>query len=336
LEQITNTTQSAQTTLGLGPVVLPSRRGSLAEAFGSEGAWQAHLVEDAALLESILGRPIDDVESAPFIGGLRPDLALDVDGYQVLVELQLGPVDPRHLGQVWRYQRSGGADAVLWLAEEVRHDYVDHVLDLNRWGDARVALAEVSTLRVAGGWTFTARLVAGELVGAAEVQSEQAPPSERQRLYERYWELLFQRARDQGLDLFAGNRPTRQPWMLKPWRHSSGIYYRIHQAAGRVRVALTVKSRAPLYGEQVYAALEAQRDQIDAALSDGELLWEETETGGRIEASVRGGYAAETDRSVKVTIELLQRMQHVYDPILSALPLNLLSQTADGPQTSLF
>ena len=59
-------------------------------------------------------------------------------------------------------------------------------------------------------------------------------------------------------------------------------------------------------------------------------------TGGRIEASVRGGYAAETDRSVKVTVELLQRMQAVYDPLLSALPLNLLSQTADGPQTSLF
>ncbi len=156
-------TQSAQTTLGLGPVVLPSRRGSLAEAFGTEGAWQAHLVEDASLLESILGRPIDDVESAPYVAGLRPDLALDVDGYQVLVELQLGSTDPRHLGQVWRYQRSGGADAVLWLAEEVRHDYVDHVLDLNRWGDARVALAEVATLRVAGGWTFTARLVAERL-----------------------------------------------------------------------------------------------------------------------------------------------------------------------------
>lgn len=328
--------QSSQTTLGLGPIVLPSRRGSLAEAFGSELAWQSHLLQDASLLEAILGRPIDNLESAPYVAGLRPDLELDVDGYQVLVELQLGPADPRHLGQVLRYQRGGGADAVLWLAEEARHDYASHVNDLNRLGGARVALAEVSALKVAGGWTFAGRVVAGELLGAPEAQDELAPPSDRQILYERFWEALFRHAADQQLHLFHGNRPTRQPWLLKPWRAGSGIYYRVHLAAGKTRVALVVKARAPLYGEEVYAALEAQQDNINAALSDGDLLWESAENGGRIEATVRGGYAAETERSIEVTVSLLQQMQRLFNPLLSSLPLNLLSQAADDPQTALF
>jgi len=308
----------------------------LAEAFGSELAWQSHLLQDASLLEAILGRPIDNLESAPYVAGLRPDLELDVDGYQVLVELQLGPADPRHLGQVLRYQRGGGADAVLWLAEEARHDYASHVNDLNRLGGARVALAEVSALKVAGGWTFAGRVVAGELLGAPEAQDELAPPSDRQILYERFWEALFRHAADQQLHLFHGNRPTRQPWLLKPWRAGSGIYYRVHLAAGKTRVALVVKARAPLYGEEVYAALEAQQDNINAALSDGDLLWESAENGGRIEATVRGGYAAETERSIEVTVSLLQQMQRLFNPLLSSLPLNLLSQAADDPQTALF
>ena len=178
--------------------------------------------------------------------------------------------------------------------------------------------------------------MAGEVPGAVEPPSEQAPPTDRQRQYERYWERLFQRAADQGIDLFAGNRPTRQPWLRKPWRHSSGVYYRIHLAAGKVRVALVVSSRSPLYGEEVFAALEGHQDEINTTLADGDLLWETSDTGGKIEASVRGGYAAETERSIEVTLSLLQQMRSLFDPLLSSLPLNLLSQTADEPQLSLF
>jgi len=327
--------QFTQATLGLAPLVMPSRLGSLAEAFGSEAAWQAHLTQDASLLESLLGCEVEDVEPSPFVAGLRPDLALSAGGREVVVELQLAGADPRHLGQVVRYQRHAGADLVLWLAEDAR-GYAAHVEDLNRLEGARVALAEVSTLRVAGGWAFVARLVAGDLQGAGEADGEQAPPTDRQLQYERFWALLFQRAADEGLDLFSGNRPTRQPWLRKPWRPSSGIYYGIHPAAGRVRVALVVSSRSPFYGQEVYAALEAEQDAINRALSDGDLRWEASANGGRIEAVVLGGYAAETQRSVEVTVALLQKMQRLFDPLLGALPLNLLSQAADEPQLSLF
>ncbi len=330
-----STGQFTQTTLGFAPLVFPSHLGSLAEAFASEAAWQAHLVQDPSLLEALLGCQVDDVEPSPFVNGMRPDIALSLGGREVVVELQLGGADPRHLGQVVRYQRHAGADLVLWLAEDAR-GYAMHVEDLNRLEGARVALAEVSTLRVAGGWAFVARLVAGDPLGESGTQGEQAPPTDRERQYERYWELLFQRAADEGLDLFVGNRPTRQKWLRKPWRTGSGIYYGIQPAAGRVRVALIVNSRSPLYGEEVYAALEAEQDAINGALSDGDLKWTAAPTGGRIEATVLGGYAAETKRSVEVTVALLQQMRRVFDPLLEGLPLNLLSQAADEPQLSLF
>src|SRR5690606_23953356 len=121
--------QFTQATLGLAPLVMPSRLGSLAEAFGSEAAWQAHATQDASLLESLLGCEVDDVEPSPFVAGLRPDLALSVGGREVVVELQLAGADPRHLGQVVRYQRHTGADLVLWLAEDAR-GYAAHVDDL--------------------------------------------------------------------------------------------------------------------------------------------------------------------------------------------------------------
>lgn len=94
--------------------------------------------------------------------------------------------------------------------------------------------------------------------------------------------------------------------------------------------------RNPVRFKEVYSALELQQDAINAALSDGDLLWESTDNGGRIEATVRGGYAAETERGVEVTVALLQQMQRVFNPLLSSLPLNLLSQAADDPQTALF
>jgi len=321
--------------LGIGPIVLPSRRGSLSEAFGTEAEWQRHLVDDPSLLASLFNCPIDSVESGPFVEGLRPDLSLSVDGRDVLVELQLGVTDPRHLGQVHRYQRAG-ADCVLWLAEDVREDFIACVHDLNRLEGARVALAEVVSMQVAGGWTFDARLVAGELPTAGAAQSEVSPPTNRQRQYERFWTLLFEHAEEQGLDLFKRNRPTRQPWLRTPWRDGSGIYYSVHPSAGRVRVALVVSPSSSVYGEEVFAALSEQADKINAALSEGHLLWEASESGGRIEATIRGGYAAETERGIEVTVSLLQRMRLVFDPLLESLPLNLLSQAADAPQFTLF
>lgn len=332
LEQVSG----SQVTLGIGPAVLPSRRGSLSEVFGAEVDWQAHLVENPSLLASLFDRPIDLVEPSPYYaGGLRPDLAINVDGHVVLVELQTGVVDPRHLGQVFRYQRAG-ADCVLWLAEEVRPDYVACVNDLNRLEGARIALAEVISIQVAGGWTFDARLVAGELPKAGGAPSEASPPTNRQRQYERFWTLLFEHAEEQGFDLFRRNRPTRQPWLRTPWRDGSGIYYSIHPSAGRVRVALVVSPSSRAYGEEVYAAVAEQADTINAAFSEGHLHWEASESGGRIEATARGGYAVETERGIEVTVSLLQRMAKVFDPLLESLPLNLLSQAAGTPQYSLF
>lgn len=326
---------SSQLELGLGPVILPSRRGSLSEPFVNELAWQAHLVGDPSLLATLIDRPIDEIEPSPHLGGLRPDLRLAVDGLEILVELQMAAADVRHLGQVVRYQ-AAGADYVLWLAEEVPLDYPAYVTALNRLDGARVGLAEVTTLRVAGGWAFDARLVAGELPATGQSQAETSPPTNRQRQYERFWTLLFQRAEEQGLGLFGGSRPTRQPWLRKPWRPGSGLYYSIHPAAGRVRVALVVSPSSAAYGEEVFAALTEHSDAIEGGLAGGRLAWDSADNGGRIEATVRGGYALETDRAVDVAVQLLQRMSNVFDPILESLPLNLLSQVADEPQLSLF
>ena len=56
---------SPQLELGLGPVILPSRRGSLSEPFVNELAWQAHLVSDPSLLATLIDRPIDEIEPSP-------------------------------------------------------------------------------------------------------------------------------------------------------------------------------------------------------------------------------------------------------------------------------
>lgn len=98
---------SPQLQLELAPVILPSRRGSLGEAFANEAAWQSYLASDPSLLATLIDRPIDEIEPSPHISGLKPDLRLTVDGLEILVELQLACVDTRHLGQVVRYQGAG-------------------------------------------------------------------------------------------------------------------------------------------------------------------------------------------------------------------------------------
>ena len=63
-------------------------------------------------------------------GALRVDLLLDAtapdtgDRFPVVIENQLGPTDGSHLAGVMTYMVAFEAQGVVWIAGDIRHEYV--------------------------------------------------------------------------------------------------------------------------------------------------------------------------------------------------------------------
>ncbi len=69
-------------------------------------------------------------------------------GSRVVIEVQLGPTDHRHLGQVLAYAAGFGASAVIWLAPKF-HDLHREALDwMNRGATARYFGLEIEMWRI--------------------------------------------------------------------------------------------------------------------------------------------------------------------------------------------
>lgn len=146
---------AGQSGLGLQPVVLSNQSACLADVFEDEASWQAFLRKDPSVFEAVLPGNLE-VGDPPQVGPFCPDLALksSVD-MNVLVELQLGDSDARHVGQVLRYSAHGEADAVLWLAEGIRPEDAAIIARWNQDNSSPVLAVAVTTLAVGSNtWTM--------------------------------------------------------------------------------------------------------------------------------------------------------------------------------------
>ena len=87
-------------------------------------------------------------------GALRVDLLLDAtapdtgDRFPVVIENQLGPTDGSHLAGVMTYMVAFEAQGVVWIAGDVRHEYVAVMEWLNDHTDIDAYLFKIETIRI--------------------------------------------------------------------------------------------------------------------------------------------------------------------------------------------
>ena len=311
--------------------MLPSRPASLSEVFADEGAWQSHLLREPSVFESILSAPVQ-VEHPSAVASFLPDLSVSSGGLEVLVELQLGESDARHLGQVLRYSEHGSANAVLWLAERIRSEDATILQKWNRQSSSPVVAVEVSTLCLGNSnWTLLPRVVTGQpAVGGAE----QKAVSARELDYERYWAGLFDAAEARGLRIFDPLRPTRQKRCRVAVIRGRGIYYTCSVTATTATLAVEIDSGRSDFDAAVFDQLVQRRAEIERSLEEYGLVWvhpEQADSGsGLIVAQVQGGYSLDREKSIAAAVDFFGRLHAALTPILEAMPWSALLATQRG------
>lgn len=323
---------SSQTLLVPLEVVEPATMGSV---LSTEVEWREALLRDPRLLEEVLGAPVETLEREPQVGPFFADLALTTGGLEVLVELQLGGSDARHLGQVTRYALYGSADLVLWLCDDVHAADAKAVAALNQVLATKILPVSVHALRLpaTGRFVLHPRVIEGQEYALGRALAD-GPASPRDLAYQRFWRLLIARVQAAGLGVFSAHAPGRQKWIRTSLRPGSWIYVRVAVASDSLRVGIQVDSGDGAVNGAIWDELEMRRDQIEAAV-DAELEWRAPGRTGVIETRVEGGYASRPESGADNAVDVLAQLVPVMNKLLNEIPLSAM-HPADHPQTNLY
>src|SRR5690625_3428605 len=100
-------------------IIDAAKRVQLSSVCRLESAWRNYLLNHPEALSQLTGLRMHPERPEVPQGNLRFDLLADsADGRRVLVELQFGKSDNRHLGQVLAYDANSDADIVICMAED--------------------------------------------------------------------------------------------------------------------------------------------------------------------------------------------------------------------------
>lgn len=296
--------------------------------FANEAEWRAALLQAPALLEQIVGAPVQSLEEEPSVAGYRPDLAFRAGGRDVLVELQLGAGDARHLGQVVRYAGLGDADLVLWLSDEIQPSDARLLESINEVAGCKVLAVTVHTLLAPSGHVFYPRVVAGGEFRLGRGFGD-GPASPRELGYAAFWRLLLAELARRRLSLFADHNPGTQKWIRTPVVPGCGVYYRVALAADAVRVGVQVDSGNEAYNAALWDELAANSAALEAAVG-GALDRRPPGRTGIVETRVAGGYSVNAERAARATAEVLGGFQEAVTEILEDLDWRSLHATSNG------
>lgn len=307
---------------------------TMQSVLATEAEWRDALLRDPRLLEEVLGAPVETLEREPQVGPFFADLALTAGGLEVLVELQLGGSDARHLGQVTRYALYGRADLVLWLCDDVHAADAKAVATLNKVLETKILPVSVHTLRIpaTGRYLLYPRVIEGREFALGKALAD-GPASPRDLAYQRFWRLLIARVQAAGLGVFTSHSPGRQKWIRTSLRPGSWIYVRVAVAANSLRVGIQVDSGDDAVNGAIWDELELRRDRIEAAV-DAELEWRAPGRTGVIETRLEGGYASRPESGSDNVVDVLAQLVPVMNQLLNEIPLSAMN-LVDHPQINL-
>lgn len=300
---------------------------TMARVLGSEAEWRDALQADPALLESVLGAPVESVETEPQVGPYAADLAVSTGGLEALVEIQMGPSDARHLGQVLRYALHGSADLVIWLCDEVAEGDARAVAYLNKVLATKVLPVTVHTIRIptTGEYLQFPRVVEGHEYAMGR-GLEVGPATARELAYQRFWRVFVARTNVSGVSIFSSHNPGRQKWIRASLKSGTGLYLRVALASSSVRVGVQVDTGNDELNASLWDELLVRRDVIEDAV-EAELEWRAPGRTGVIEARVEGGYSLRPEVGAANAVSVLAQIQKVMAEVLDELPLHVLQPT---------
>lgn len=299
-----------------------AKRVQLSSVFRLESAWRNYLLNHPEALSQLTGLRMHPERPEVPQGNLRFDLLADsADGRRVLVELQFGKSDNRHLGQVLAYAANSDADLVIWMAEDFLPEHLTAVNYLNTKGETSILAVKVglfeTTFRDMTLRQLRADVMAGEL-DEPDTETD-SPPSERVVAYTRYWGALNERLKDNPAYSMIESRQKRKTAI---WRPNTGVAYDIslNRQASVISMSMDRRNNPPEYCEAVFEAIIARQPDIEATLGK-QLTWDATYY--KVYFVVDdAGYAndgAGFSTAVNLTAENYERFQQALEPVLRSL-----------------
>lgn len=199
----------------------------------------------------------------------------------VIIENQYGITDHRHLGQLLTYCAVLGAEAVVWIAENIRpeHKAALDFLNLNLKNSLSLFAIEASAIRVDQSRpAFMLTVVSRPNETRPSDSSVGANrSSETQERYRSYFQILIDELRSQ--HQFT-NAKTGQPqnWYAFSSENSKVYKYGTNFASGgKVRVEIYIDTGDKTQNECLLDNLESQRTVIEAELGHS-VEWERLDT----------------------------------------------------------
>ena len=162
----------------------------------------------------------DSVRQEVTKGGLRVDLLVDAttpdteDGFVVVIENQLGATDGSHLAGVMAYMVAFAAQGVVWIAGDIRHEYVAVMQWLNDNTNIDAYLFKVETVRIDG--SKPAPLLTRIVGPAAFSRGGRHPVDLRRKQRVRDWWARVLPELQRVHDAWKLRRPTALPYPSVP------------------------------------------------------------------------------------------------------------------------
>lgn len=236
--------------------------------------WLAEQIqsEDASHLEDVLGLDLEVTETEKSVGRYSVDILAEVvdDGRQVVIENQLSASDHDHLGKCIAYAAGIDADIIVWVSPKFNDEHRDAFQWLNKnsregvdlfavrlevWkiGESQPAV-RLNPIEDPSEWKEKAKRSKGEL-------------SETKQLQEEYWTKFRDIITERNTPL-SQRKPKPQHWFNNPIGHSGfKLQFTVNTVEDNLYCQLIIKDDA-----EAYQALEAQKEEIEAAMGE-ELIW---------------------------------------------------------------
>lgn len=309
-----------------------AKRVQLSSAFRMESTWRDYLLSNPEALSQLTGLRMQPDRPEVLQGNMRFDLLADsADGRRVLIELQFGKSDNRHLGQVLAYAANSDADLVIWMAEDFVPEHLTAVNYLNTKGETSVLAVKVGLFETTVLDTILPQLRADIMAGELDEPDTETdtPPTERVVAYTRYWGALNERLKDNHAYSLTESRQKRKTTI---WRPNTGVAYDIslNRQASSISMSMDRRNYPPEYCEAVFDAIIQHQPEIEAKLGKT-LTWDATYY--KVYFVVDdAGYAndgAGFSTAVNITAEHYERFQQALEPVLRSLDFRQLRKQAE-------
>lgn len=255
------------------------RRLSPRQLWSSESAdFTPWLAENLQQLSEVIGIELELLQTEAAVGDFSLDiLARDLASSRtVVIENQFGPTDHDHLGKLLTYASGTGAEALVWIAEEVREEHRQTLEWLNERTDEETSIfaLELEVLQIedsAPAFNLKPVVVPNKWQKATRTASRPGATPKGQAYLE-YFDGLLTELREKHRFTKA-KVAFRQNW----YSFSSGIrgvaYGTSFAQGGRVRAEVYIDTEDQSANKQLFDSLHSRREQIEGQFGTP-LTWE--------------------------------------------------------------